>query len=78
MTDVVFTTADIEAGGLGSPTIAGVNVTMFDASLAPTAFAASARNAYDVPPAKPDTRADRIAAVVVVLVVHVAPLSVDT
>ena len=78
MTDVVFTTAEIEAGGRGSPTIAGVNVTVFEAPLVPTAFTARTRNAYDVPPARLGTRADRTAAVVVVLVDHVAPLSVDT
>ena len=76
MTDVVFTTAEIEAGGRGSPTIAGVNVTMFEAPLVPTAFTARTRNAYDVPPTRPEIRAERVV-VVVALVDHVAPLSVD-
>jgi hypothetical protein len=77
VTDVVFTTAEIDAGGRGNPTIVGVKVTVFDAVLVPTAFTANTRKAYAVPPTRPETRAERRAVVVVVVVDHVAPLSVD-
>ena len=77
VTLVLFTTADTDAGGRGIPTTTGVNVTTFDGALLPTAFTASTRYAYEVPPTKLLTRVDRYALVVVATVDQLAPLFVD-